>query len=281
MKVGKKWGLVGAGGVNQSFVARMPALLGCLGPVKGSSLRVARRISNEFRAGYAIAGYSDLKSCECIWISVPEDSLDRVAVEIAREVCLRGKLVVVCGVLRDSPRLVLLRTAGAHVATLNCIPEWGEQVFVAEGHPAVLAATRKQLALDGRKLIELRPARKALYLSGVHMGAHLLIPWIAGAAESFRAAGLSRAEAARLVQALGTKALRSYGTAGERAWKQGESEPIAQAIDAAMDGISSVHPWLAALHREGAVALQGLARKRRSPAKAGRLPAKLVARRAS
>ena len=281
MKVCKTVGLVGAGGVNQSFVARMPALLGRLGPVKGSSLRVARRISNEFRAGEAIAGYADLKSCECIWISVPEEILDRVTGEIAREVCLRGKMVVVCGVLRDSPRIGPLRSAGAAVATLNCVPESGERVFVSEGQRAMLTELRKQLALDGRKLIELGPARKALYLSGIHIGAHLLIPWIAGAAESFRAAGLSRAEATRLVQALGTKALRSYGTAGERAWKQAESEAIARAIDAAMEVIRSVDPWLAALHLEGAGVLQGLARKRRSPARAARLPAKLVARKAS
>jgi len=37
MKFQKPAGLVGAGGVNQSFLARLPSLLEQLGPVKGSS----------------------------------------------------------------------------------------------------------------------------------------------------------------------------------------------------------------------------------------------------
>ena len=57
MKSRKPAGLVGAGGVNQSFLARMPALLEQLGPVKGSSLKVSRRIANGLRAGFGVADY--------------------------------------------------------------------------------------------------------------------------------------------------------------------------------------------------------------------------------
>ena len=193
MKVCKRAGLVGAGGVNQSFLARMPALLGRLGPVKGSTLRVSRRIANGLRAGFAVSDYAELQPCEWIWIFVPEGTLDRVVADLAAEVAMPGKMVVLCDVLRDSLGPSPMRTAGARLATINCVPESDEQVFVAEGHPAVIAELRKHLAVEGRKLIELRPAAKTLYLSGVHMGAHLLMPWIAGAVESFRAAGFPAA----------------------------------------------------------------------------------------
>ncbi len=281
MKAGKQWGLVGAGGVNQSFVAGMPALLGRLGPVKGSSLRISRRIANGFSAGDAIARYRELQPCGCIWIMAPEDTLDRLTAEMAEEVRLRDKMVVVCGALGDSQRFSPLRSAGARIATLNCVPEADERVFVAEGHPAVLAMLRKDLASDGRKLIELRPGKKALYLSGIHLGAHLLTPWIAGAAESFRAAGFSRAEAIRLTQALGSNALRGYAMAGDRAWSHAGAEPLARTIDAGMDTIRTADPWLAALHGVSAELLRGLARKKISSAAAAKLSVKLVARKAS
>jgi hypothetical protein len=70
-------GLVCAGSVNQSFLARMPAMLGRLGPIKASSFRVARRICNSLHAGYAASHYCALEPCELIWVAVPELILDR------------------------------------------------------------------------------------------------------------------------------------------------------------------------------------------------------------
>jgi hypothetical protein len=248
MKVRKTAGLVGAGGVNRSFLARMPALLGRLGPVKGSSLRVSRRIANGFRAGVGVADYAALQHCDLIWMFGPESTLDHVAAELAGTVLLAGKMVVLCEVMRDSLWPSPLRTAGARVATLNCIPESDEHTFVAEGHPAVVAELRKLLALEGRKLIELRPAAKTLYLSGVHLGAHLLMPWIAGAVESFRAAGFSRSQAARTVQTLGARALRAYAKAGAKAWNRADVERLHRAIEADMETIRLTDHRLAALY---------------------------------
>ena len=250
MKVRKTAGLVGAGGVNRSFLARMPALLESLGPVKGSSLRVSRRIANGFRTGAGVTDYAALQGCELIWMFVPENTLDRITAELAAKLRLEGKMVVVCEVMRDSLRTGPLRTASARVATLNCIPESGERTFVAEGHPAVVTELRKLLALDGRKLIELRPAAKILYLSGVHLGAHLLMPWIAGAVESLRAAGFSRSEAADTVQTLGTRALRAYVKAGIKAWNPAEAESLHRAIEADMETIRLADQWLAALYSD-------------------------------
>jgi len=252
MKIDKTTGLVGAGGVNRSFVARMPALLGRLGPVKGSSLRVSRRIAHGFRAGIGVAEYAALQDCDLIWIFAPETSLDRTAAELAQEVELDGKMVVLCEMMRDSRRPSPLGAAGARVATLNCIPGSDERVFVAEGYPPVTARLRRLLAEEGRKLIELRPASKTLYLSGVHAGAHLLMPWIAGSVESFRAAGFTRGEAARTMQSLGSQALRAYAKAGPKAWNQMAAEQLYRAIEAGMDTIRQADHRLAALYTDDA-----------------------------
>jgi len=46
MKKNRVTGLVSAGGISESFLQRMPVLLGALGPVKAASFPVARRIVN-------------------------------------------------------------------------------------------------------------------------------------------------------------------------------------------------------------------------------------------
>src|SRR5450755_10928 len=104
MRSQKTVGLIGAGGVNQSFLARLPAVLEQLGPVKGSSLRVSRRIANGLRAGFAVDDYRTLVPCGFIWIMAPETALDFITAELASAVPLEGKTVVLCDALRDSFR---------------------------------------------------------------------------------------------------------------------------------------------------------------------------------
>jgi hypothetical protein len=262
MKVQKTAGLVGAGGVSRSFLARMPALLARLGPVKGASLQVSRRIANGLRAGFGVPTYQALQECELIWIVVPERMLDSVTQQLAGEVRLHGKMVVLCDALRDSLWPSPLRTAGARLASLNCVPASKERTFAAEGHPAVIAEVRRLLAMDARKLIPLRAASKPLYLSGVYLGVHLLLPWIAGAVESLRAAGFPRAEAMRIVQAQGARALRAYAKAGDKAWNRTAAENLHHAIERDLEALRLTDSRLAVLFSDGAGCMQRFLRDR-------------------
>jgi len=251
MKFQKPAGLIGARGVNQSFLARLPAVLAQLGPVKGSSLKVSRRIANGLGAGFGVNDYRELEPCGFIWILAPETALDCVIGELASAVTLTGKTVVLCDALRDSLRPSPLRMAGARVVTLNCLPESSERKFVGEGNRTALAELRKLLAADRRKLIELRPATKPLYFAGAYLGSQLLIPWIAGAAESFRAAGLSREEAVSVVEALGVRALRAYAKAGDKAWNRATAERLQRAIARDLETLRFKDSRLAALFSDG------------------------------
>jgi hypothetical protein len=266
MKVQKTAGLVGAGGVSRSFLARLPALLERLGPVKGASFQVSRRIANGLRAGFGVSSYRPLQQCDLIWIAVPENMIDSVTQHLAAEVHLDRKMVVLCDALRDSLWPSPLRTAGARLASLNCVPASEERTFAAEGHPAVLTEVRRLLAIDSRKLILLHPASKPLYFSGVYLGVHLLLPWIAGAVESLRAAGFPRTEAMRAVQALGARALRAYGKAGDKAWNRAAAEDLHRAIERDLEAIRLTDPRLAMLYSEGAGCLQRFFRQRQKSA---------------
>jgi hypothetical protein len=257
MKSHKSAGLVCAGSVSQSFVARLPALLGKLGPVKGSSLRVSRRIANALKAGWGVDDYRALETCKWIWIAVPEDAIHARSTELAHSVRLEGKIVILCDVLHDSFQPSPLRTAGALVATLNCVPESDERIFVAEGHPTAVAAIKKLLEQDRRKLIQLQPVTKPLYLSGLLLGTHLLLPWIEGAVESLRAAGFSRTEATLAVQAMGTRALRAYAKAGRKAGNQREARRLHEAILPDLEAIQLTDPHLSMLYALGMEELLG------------------------
>jgi hypothetical protein len=266
MKVQKTAGLVGAGGVSRSFLARMPALLERLGPVKGASFHVSCRIANGLRAGFGVPSFQAFQECELIWIAVPEHMLDSITRQLAAEIHLDGKMVVLCDALRDSLWPSPLRTAGARLASLNCVPASEERTFAAEGHATAMTELRRLLAMDARKLIPLRAASKPLYLSGVYLGAHLLLPWIAGAVESLRAAGFPRADATRTVQAVGARALRAYGKAGDKAWNQAAAEHLHRAIERDLEVIRLTDPRLVMLYSNGAGCLQHFFPERRKSA---------------
>jgi hypothetical protein len=244
-------GLIAAGGVNRAFLARMPVLLARISPVKAASFRVARRISNTLRAGEAVMNYAALAPCDVIWIAVPDAGLDRISRELAAATPLTGKIAVLCGSTRDSFWPSPLLAGGARVATLNSVEESNERLFVAEGDPDAMRMLVRIIAAEKRKLIQLRAASKALYLSGVHLATFLLLPWIAASVESLRDAGLSRVEATRVASALGGRALRSYSKAGPKAWSPVAADRLRLSIARDLDTIRGVDPKLAALYADG------------------------------
>jgi predicted short-subunit dehydrogenase-like oxidoreductase (DUF2520 family) len=244
-------GMIGAGGVNRSFLARMPLVLGRMGPVKAASFRVARRIANTLRSGHAVMNYAAMAPCDLIWIAVPDSGIDRVSRELAAATPLAGKIAVLCGSTRDSFWPGPLLAGGARVATLNCVEESSERLFVAEGDPTAMRELRRVIAAEKRKMIELRAASKALYLSGIHLATHLLLPWIAASVESLREAGLSRVEATHVANALGSRALRAYAKAGAKAWSPAAADRLQLSIARDLDTIRGVDPKLAALYADG------------------------------
>jgi hypothetical protein len=212
-------GLVCAGGVTRSFLARMPKLLASIGPLKATSYRVARRISNLLHKGRAVDNYAALATCGAIWIAVPEKALSRIVSELPP-----GAPAIVCDTFRKSADFPRPR-----IATLHAIPP-DERTLVAEGHPDAIRYLRRVAAADRRKLIEIRPESKPLLLAGMSFATHIALPWIAAAVESLRAAGLSRAEATRIVGQLGDRTLRSYAKAGTKAWTPAAEAELRRAL---------------------------------------------------
>ena len=219
MRPSRVSGLVSAGGISQSFLTRMPALLGALGPVKASSFRVAQRIAKTLRSGYAVKDYASLEDCHLIWMAVPDAMLDGAASELLIRTRLSRAMVVVCGSAYDSGRLLPLSRAGARVGSLSAVEGTGERLFVAEGHPDVRRELRRLAKAEKRNLVEMPAGSKLLYLAGVDLAGSLAVPWVAASVDSLCAAGFSRPQATRAVEALTARSLRSYGRTGRKEWR--------------------------------------------------------------
>jgi hypothetical protein len=249
-------GLVCAGGVSQSFLSRMPALLRHLGPIKTSSFRVSRQTANFLRAGYAASHYSALESCRLILVAAPEAKLERILREMAartpiRKAPLSKNMVVLCGCVRDSLAPNPLHGTGARIASLNLIPDSREQIFVAEGHPDTVRCLRALFAESRRKIIRLKPGTKPLFFAGIHASAALLLPWIAAGMASLRAAGFSRSEAALVGEFLGIRALRKYAKGGAKSWSRHTEVGLRRALENDIQAIHSCDPGLAELYEQG------------------------------
>ncbi|HLH43696.1 MAG TPA: hypothetical protein VKV74_11950 [Bryobacteraceae bacterium] len=244
-------GLVCTGGVTHTFVARLPSVLGRLGPVKASSFRIARQISRTLRAGHAASHYSALEPCPIICVVVPDASLDRTLRDFVAQTPLHNSMVVVCESGRESGSLAPLKFTSARVASLHPVPESREGMFVAEGHPETVRAIRGLLAEDGRKLIELKCGAKPLFFAGLHFASPLLLPWIAAAVESFRASGLTRAEAVAVGEHLGARMLHRYAKAGERVWNRKIAATLRRALEDDLEAIRRVNPRLPELYEQG------------------------------
>jgi len=244
-------GLVCTGSVNQSFLARTPALLSRLGPIKASSFRVARQISRSLRAGQAASHYSALEPCPMVWFAVPETALPRTLNDFVIQAPIHKTMVVLCDSEKDSSAAAALTRKGARVASLNAIPESRERLFVVEGHAETVRAIRRLMEEDGRKLIELGSGAKPLYFAGVRFAAPLLLPWIAAAVEGLRAAGLSRAEAASVGEHIGMRTLRRYAKAGVRSWNTQTAARLRHVLENDMEAVRGRDAKLADLYEKG------------------------------
>jgi hypothetical protein len=244
-------GLVCSGGVTQSFLARMPAVLARLGPIKASSFRVSRQISRSLRAGQAASHYSALETCPIVLFAMPETMLERALMDFVSQTPIHRTMIVLCDSERPSCKPGPLSRTGARVASLNPVPEMHEGMFIAEGHADTLRAIRSLLEQEDRKLIELQPGMKPLFFAGVRFAAPLIMPWIAAAIESLRLAGLTRAEATAVGENIGIRTMRKYAKAGPRAWNRKTAASLRHALENDLSSLRGHDGPLSELYEQG------------------------------
>lgn len=212
-------GLVCAGGVIKSWLAKRRAFLEVLGPVKAAGLRVASRMANSLRAGRAVESYKALSSSSMIFVAVPPPSLPGVLDELAAaEIAWQGKTIVVVDSNLDAADLRAFEVRQAFPATLDLIEATPPLRLAVQGDARTVKTLRKLFEREGARLFEIKSGAKAAYQAGLTLAGSAIAPILAAAVESLMAAGLDLAQAQAVADLAMMRARRAYLKAGKKGW---------------------------------------------------------------
>ncbi len=227
MKKQVQLGLVVEGNSGSSAVLRLPGLTEDLGPVKSGALRIARRLSNMLRAGYAVAEYEELQAARLILLSVPDTAVPRIVDELcASELVLKDLSFVLCESWLTAGALEPLRTRGASVATLLGLPSTHPKWFMVEGQITAVRQTRRFLEDNDVRTAEIRPGTKELYFAGELLATALPMPLLVTAQQALRGSGLSGHHLSAVLEEMVQKLLRDFLKGARVSW----GGPLTQAL---------------------------------------------------
>ncbi len=212
-------GLVCAGGVTKSWMAKRQGFLDLLGPVKATSLRIASRLVNSLRAGRAVESNEAFGPCSIVFVAVPNESLPSVLDELAASgIDWHEKTLVVVDSDLDVADLHAFEVRRAATATLGLIDAVPSLRLVVQGEPRTVKLFRRLLEQDGTRLIEIRSGAKGVYLAGLTIAESLAAPLLSASVKCLTIAGLDLAHAQSVADASLGRARQAYLKAGRKGW---------------------------------------------------------------
>jgi len=249
-------GLVIEGNSTSSALLRLPAIAGELGPVKSSSLSVARRVSNFLKGGCGVASYSDLASARTILIRVPDSAADRVVSEI----CSAGLVwadhaFVLCETWLPTEKLEPLRRLGSRIASLVALPTGAEKIFALDGDLTVVRQLRRILArpnVDRASVrsVELRPGSKHLLFAATALCSAAPIPLLRASQQLLRESGLSGNQLLALMAQMSDEMLACFLKGARTAWGGALADSLKTTKGDHWDHLDATHPETAATLRK-------------------------------
>jgi predicted short-subunit dehydrogenase-like oxidoreductase (DUF2520 family) len=212
-------GLVVEGNATSSLVLRLPGLAEELGPIKAGALRVARRLSNYLRAGYAVAEYEELAATRLILLRVPDAITPRIVNEICEsELEMKDLSFILCESWLCTKVLAPLRERGACIATVLPVQSLRKNWFVMEGDATAVRQMKKFLRRNDSHVFELRPGTKALYFAAQLFAMAFPIELFANAQQALRTAGISGNHLYDLLEEMSFEMFRSFANGVRLSW---------------------------------------------------------------
>ncbi len=246
MKKQLQLGLVVEGNSTGSAILRLPKIAEELGPIKSATLRVARRLSNSLRAGYAVSDYEGLQAARLILLRAP----DRAVTRIVEELCASElKFANLSFVLSESwlmnDVLEPLRARGASVATLLAIRARGRRWFVVEGQVTAVRHIRHLMARNEARALELRPGTKQLYFAAELLTRAIPVPLFMGARQALRASGISGRHLQTLLDEMAHEMLKDSLEGARTSWGGPLTECSVETANGYFERLRRNHPRLA------------------------------------
>ena len=251
MKKHSQLGLVVEGNSGTSAILRLPKLANGLGPVKSSSLRVSRRLSNGLRAGYAVADYEELQAARLILLRVPDEELPRILDELcSSELIFKDLSFVLCESWLNVEALQRLRELGSSVATLIGLPASRPSWFIVEGQIPAVRNTRRLLEDNDARSSEIRPDTKHLYFAAELLATALPMPLLLAAQQALRASGLSGHHLTGVLEEMVQKLFRDFLKGARMTWGSPLTETSSEAAKVYFAALMRSHPEIAEMVEE-------------------------------
>lgn len=247
MKKQLQLGLVVEGNSTESAVLRLPKLAEGLGPVKSTVLRVARRLSNMLKAGYAVADYEELQAAGLILLRMPDASVARVVEELcSSELVFKDLSFVLCESWLPLHSLSALANKGAAIATLNNLPTHRRDWFIVEGQAKATRQMRHFLERNEARSSEvLVDSKHLLFASGI-LATALPIPLLISAQQALRATGLSGKLLSGMMAEIAEKMLQDFQKGARGSWGGPLAECSEETSSMYLDKLRQSHPTIAA-----------------------------------
>ncbi len=239
-------GLVCAGSVKQSWIAKVTPLWDRLGPVKSTSIRVASRIVNAMHAGYASAGYDALNGCSVLFVAVLPSQISQVLEELTHaHLNWRGKTLVLLDSSVDDEDLSAFRLRQAHTATIDIVEESAELRLVAQGDSRTVKMLRRLFETGRIRLLEISPGTKAVFFAGITIAGSFTAPLMAASVECLTATGVKLSQAQLVADAVVSRGRRAYLKAGKKGWIGALAAGDLESLRRQWESVSRLNPDLA------------------------------------
>lgn len=248
MKKQVQLGLVVEGNSATSSILRLPRLSEELGPVKSAAFRVARRLSNMLRAGYAVAEYEQLQPARLVLLRVPEAAVPRIVEELcSSELLFKDISFVLCESWLNVSALEPLRRRGASVATVLGFPSVHAKWFVVEGQIPAVRQTRRFLEANGARTAEIRPHTKELFFAAELLATSLPMPLLIAAQQALRGTGFSGHHLSAVLEEMVQKLLRDFLKGARVNWGGPLNEMSPETAEGFLDALRTSRPEIAAV----------------------------------
>ncbi len=233
-------GLVAAGNLTDSPLARFRWLSTHLGPVKSSSFRVARRIVNIIEAGHAVRDYTDLDHCRTVLLCVPDEQLPKITGELlSADISWRGKAVVLFSTWLDSSQLDEFSRRGAAIGSVSPIPGFDETRYLVEGDRLAIREATSLVADRDRRAVAIERSLKPFYLAALTCTGNLLFTLLLAASEALHRAGVPALLSGNILDRQLSKTFRSFLRGGRNAY------PGVRELSPQLHALRSANPALA------------------------------------
>lgn len=243
-------GLVGAGSLSRSFIARLPALHERLGAVLAPSYRLASRLVNTLRAGRAVERYDQLEDAQLVLVAVPDAMLPQVVEGLASAVPdWSARVVLLCDSRQDCAALRPLAERGAAAASLTSIPGLKER-YVVEGDRRAVREAKLLVPRSPAQVWEMPCGNKPLFFAALAFSSGMLLPAADAAARCLRTTGLPAPVCNILAEQLLGRTLRAYLHGGRKAWSGVLAEADAQEAARELAALQAADPSLARAYRQ-------------------------------